>query len=258
MSVKPLLIFDFDGVIVDGLVEYWNSAQQAYFKMMGKENYADVSNFNVPKNFRILRPWVKNGWEMVLLAAEILNSNSSLNLLGPELFSNHYQENCSRALTFHSWKHDQLQQALDNVRQEAIKKNLNSWLDSHQAFPFVVKRLKQIIDEDIEFGVLTTKSSEFTSQLLDHLNLYPSFIYGHEFGEKTKVLLEISKKRTIAGFVEDRRATLETVLKTPGLKTIPCYLAAWGYLKPDDCNNLPMGMYLLETTKFICPLANWS
>ncbi len=258
MTSQPILIFDFDGVIVDGILEYWSSSRKAYWKIIGKEDHSDPFNSNIPKDFRILRPWVKSGWEMVLLTAELLKADSFLRASGAPIFSKHYQRNCLEALNTWGWVPEQLQTALDDIRREAIRKDPKKWLTSHQAFPFVAERIQQLKNESIEFGVLTTKSAEFTAELLDHLNLRPKLLYGHESGDKPRVLLEISKDRPVAGFIEDRRRTLEIVLNTPGLESIPCYLANWGYLKPLDNKNLPSGIQLLEKTKFLSPLANWS
>ncbi len=257
MTVKQILIFDFDGVIVDGLVEYWASSRKAYSQIIGAKDFVNGSDNEVPEDFKTLRPWIKNGWEMVLLAAEILNPDSSLNILGAKAFSNNFKKNCSEILKKRQWSPDQLQQSLDNARKESIKTDFNAWLKSHKPFPFVVERIKKLNKENIDFGVLTTKSTDFTSQLLDHLNLQPRLLYGHESGEKSKSLLEISKEQTIAGFIEDRRATLEKILRNPDLKFIHCYLASWGYLKPDDKKDLPLGIHFLETRKFTGPLANW-
>ncbi len=258
MTAQPILILDFDGVIIDGLLEYWTSSRKAYFKILGKGDNTGESDPNIPNTFRELRPWVKNGWEMVLIAAEILNSNSYLKRVGAKIFAKNYQENCSKCLKTWQWLPIDLQNALDSIRREAINKNSTNWLKSHKAFPFVVERLQQLKYEKIEFGVLTTKSAEFTSKLLAHLNLYPKFVHGYESGSKPEMLSQISKEFFITGFVEDRRTTLETVLKTSGINSIPCYLAEWGYLKPLDSKNLPVGIHLLTTKKIMSPLANWS
>ena len=257
MPVNPILIFDFDGVIVDGLIEYWNSSREAFLNILRPNDQSNYLAKDVPQSFRYLRPWVKNGWEMVLIAGEIFNPTSYLNSEGIKQFTNNYKNNCDKALKYWGWDSGHLQKSLDEVRQKSIDTDLEKWLSSHKAFPQIVQRLNTLKDESIDFGVLTTKNAFFTVKILDHLNLYPSFIYGYESGSKPEVLREISKKRTIKGFVEDRRATLETVLNIPELHSIPCYLASWGYLKPDDVIDLPSGIKLLETKNLTSPLANW-
>ena len=69
MSDRSLLVFDFDGVIVDGMAEYWWSSWHASGSL-GADPSGLTSDV-VPEAFRALRPWVHHGWEMVLLAAEL-------------------------------------------------------------------------------------------------------------------------------------------------------------------------------------------
>ena len=89
-------------------------------------------------------------------------------------------------------------------------------------------------------------------------NLQPKLVFGHESGSKIDVLNQLLHRRIILGFIEDRRSTLENVLKDPQLKSIPCYLASWGYLKPQDKNNLPSGIKLLNSENLQVPIRKWS
>ncbi len=257
MTRNPILVFDFDGVIVDGLIEYWNSSREACLQIIDKTQVVKESlPLEIPYTFRKLRPWVKNGWEMVLLVAEHLREDSLL-MANPSHFAKNYKDNCHDALNIWGWEPKQLQTALDNVRQQAISTNKEKWLASHIAFSGVAERINQLENEGTDFAVLTTKSASFTSELLNHFNLYPKLLYGHESGKKPNLLLQIAKERLIRGFIEDRRATLETVINTPGLSSIPCYLATWGYLKPQDFHHLPKKINLLRPENLMSPLANW-
>ena len=258
MPEKALLVFDFDGVIVDGISEYWSSSQQAFFNLLSdKKEQLFFSSTEVPENFKLLRPWVHHGWEMVLLAAECSHGTSRLNIRGVETFTKHYSKECSLALSHWEWTPHQLQEALNQSRRDAISNNFDKWLTSHKPVSTVVKRLKILNNEDIEFCVLTTKSLEFTKKLLSCFDLQPQFVFGHESGSKPEVLTELLKKRRITGFIEDRRTTLETVIENPKLHSIPCYLANWGYLKPQDLKYLPSGIRLLDLKTLSAPVANW-
>ena len=128
MTFKPLLIFDFDGVIVDGLVEYWDSARKACLQMPGVKKVESTLPIEVPEAFRILRPWVNDGWEMVLLAAEFSRPDSSLNTQGAQSFSENYHQLCNQALQEWQWSSEQLQEALDSIRKEEITNNFEKWL----------------------------------------------------------------------------------------------------------------------------------
>ena len=111
--------------------------------------------------------------------------------------------------------------------------------------------------EDIEFAVLTTKSIEFTKKLLNSFSLEPKLIFGHESGSKIDVLNQLLHQRIIRGFIEDRRSTLEKVLENPKLRSIPCYLASWGYLKPTDRKHLPSGIKLINLEFLRKPISKW-
>ena len=259
MIEKPLLVLDFDGVIVDGINEYWSSSRQTCLNILSAKEKEIISfPSEIPKAFKAMRPWVHHGWEMVILAAECSNKTSQLNLKGLQNFSSNYQIECSLALEKWGWTPFQLQEALNQTRREAISNNFNQWLNYHQPFSLVTQRLKALEKEGIEFAVLTTKSIEFTKKLLDCFDLQPKLVFGHESGNKVDVLNQLLQKRIIQGFIEDRRTTLEKVLEDPNLKSIPCYLASWGYLKPQDRNDLPSGIKLLNSDTLREPISKWS
>jgi len=257
LTSQPLLIFDFDGVIVDGIHEYWWSARKACLRLLGLKSDATALPEAIPDSFHQLRPWVHKGWEMVLLAAELVRPESPLILLGPKTFSENYQLHCEEALQSWQWCPDQLQNALENIRREAITSDRQLWLARHRAFPKVIKRLNQLNAEGYDFAVLTTKGSEFTAELLNYFHLKPSLLYGHEAGSKSNILLQLSTTHILRGFIEDRRTTLETVIQIPELRRLPCYLASWGYLKEQDKKNLNPNIRLLSTKTFMTPLASW-
>ncbi len=259
MIEKPLLVLDFDGVIVDGMNEYWSSSRQTCLNILSAKEKEIISfSSEIPEAFKAMRPWVHHGWEMVLLAAECSNKTSQLNLKGLQNFSTNYQIECSLALEKLGWTSFQLQEALNQTRREAISKNFNQWLNLHQPFSLIIHRLKILEKEGIEFAVLTTKSIEFTKKLLDCFDLHPKLVFGHESGSKVDVLNQLLQTRRIRGFIEDRRTTLEKVLEDSKLQSIPCYLASWGYLKPQDRNNLPSGIKLLNLDTLQEPIAKWS
>ena len=259
MIEKPLLLLDFDGVIVDGIKEYWESSRQTCINILSpqeKENIYLPSE--IPSTFKAMRPWVHQGWEMVVLAAEIAHKTSQLNLKGIQHFSQNYSTECSVALNKWGWEPSQLQEALNQTRRDAISHDFNQWLNYHQPFSLVVQRLQALDKEGIEFAVLTTKSIEFTKKLLNCFDLQPQLVFGHESGSKINVLNKLLHKRIIRGFIEDRRTTLEKVLEDPKLKSIPCYLASWGYLKPQDRQDLPSGIKLVNLETLREPVSSWS
>ena len=258
MTCKPLLIFDFDGVIVDGMSEYWFSSKNACLKILSDQAKDFDFPLNIPNNFKKIRPWVNHGWEMVLLAAECVDPTSHLNILGIEAFSRNYSQESLKALTKWKWTPDALQQALDTSRQESISKDFNYWLQLHKPFSSVIKRINTLKEEGIEIVILTTKSISFTKHLLLSFDISEVQIFGHESGNKPEVLKKLLQKHHIEGFIEDRRTTLETIKKNPTLKSIPCYLATWGYLKPQDLINLSTDIHILDIETLNTSKKNWA
>ena len=248
MNEPPLVVFDFDGVIVGGMAEYWWSAATACRQLLPEDGVPPSDE--VPDRFRTLRPWVHHGWEMVLLAAEIATLDLNLWLLD-------YPEQQRQAMLRRGWRAEQLQEALDRARRDAVSSDRQAWLALHQPYAGVVERLAAFAGEKADWAVLTTKSRAFTAELLESLNLHPWRLDGRESGAKPDVLLQLQRERPLRAFVEDRRATLETVLKTPGLDHLPCLLVNWGYLKPADRLELPEGLHLMEPADLSRPLAEW-
>tara|TARA_B100002051_G_scaffold271518_1_gene306407 strand:- start:665 stop:1414 length:750 start_codon:yes stop_codon:yes gene_type:complete len=248
MTDRPLIVFDFDGVIVDGMAEYWWSACQASQRLLPGANSFPIDV--VPEAFRRLRPWVHHGWEMVLLAAEL----PSMDVEG---WLNDYECHQGLAMQRRGWHVDQLQAALDQTRRDAVQTNHATWLALHRPYPGLVERLSAFEAEDVDWAVLTTKSEAFTTELLQAMGLRPWRVYGREAGAKPDVLLQLQEERPLRAFVEDRRTTLETVRSTPGLECLSCLLVSWGYLKPSDRCDLPEGIHLMDPAKMATPLAQW-
>ena len=253
MSLKPLLVFDFDGVILDGMDEYWSSSRGAcLFLLQGV-----LLPEQTPSLFRQLRPWVHHGWEMVLIAALLQESDGPLQRLGVEAFAADYGQQLRAGLDRFGWNPSLLQDSLERVRRQAVLGDRAGWVALHRPFEGVPERLAGLEEEGVAWSVLTTKGRDFTAELLDAFQLRPVLLDGRESGPKPEVLLRLRREWALKGFVEDRRATLEVVLETPGLEGLKCFLADWGYLCPADREGLPEGLDLLSTSKFAAPLAIW-
>lgn len=249
MSSTPLLVFDFDGVLVDGMPEYWWSARRAALHLApGLELPPEA-----PAAFASLRPLIHQGWEMVLMAAELSRPDLDLPLLLAD-----YQAALPGALARWGWQPTPLQQALEAVRRQAIAADLAAWLALHRFYPGVPDRLTRLAADGVDWLVLTTKGGDFAARILAAAGLQPQAVYGHEQGSKTDVLqrLLLEDSRSL-WFVEDRRPTLERVRAEPALDPVQCFLVSWGYLGPRDGLQLPAGIRWLTPDRFAGPLANW-
>ena len=244
----PLLVFDFDGVLVDGMVEYWWAARAAALSLDGSLDLPEQA----PAAFVELRPRIHKGWEMVLVAAELARPGVEARGLLLD-----YDRALLQALAARGWSPQQLQQALEGVRDDAIARDRDAWLARHRFFPGVVERLHGLADEGSGWMVLTTKGAAFARELLQAAGLQPIALFGHEAGSKPAVLAQLLQQQSRIWFVEDRRATLEAVRARPDLESVRCFLVSWGYLAPADRQHLPAGIALLSSEAFAGPLADW-
>jgi len=245
---QKLILFDFDGVIVDGINEYWFSSKLACDKYLltNSKNQTIKKYIKVPQIFIEIRPWVKYGWEMVLITHEILKTYEPLNNLTKKSFLENYEENCSKLLSGYGWTSIKLQKCLDDSRLFQIKNDLKKWISLHRPFNEVINFIKYAKEKGYKIGVISTKSKTFTSKILSNLKIYPELIFGYESGNKVDIISNLSLSYEIKGFVEDRRKTLSNILQNNQTKFIKCYLAEWGYLKGTDKIDLPKGIELLK------------
>ncbi len=258
MHHKRLILFDFDGVIINGIDEYWLSSKLACEKyLLTNSKHLNLNRYiEVPKIFADIRPWVKFGWEMVLITHEILKTDKPLNNLTKNSFLKNYEENCSNLLLRYSWESIQLQKCLDNARLFQINNDYQKWISLHQPFNEVLDFIRQAKNQGYKIGVISTKGKIFTSKILSNLNIFPDLIFGYESGSKIDIISNLSLSYDIRGFIEDRRKTLSNIIEKDQTKFINCYLAEWGYLKNTDKNNLPKGIKLLNIKNLEDLLAN--
>jgi phosphoglycolate phosphatase-like HAD superfamily hydrolase len=259
----PLLVFDFDGVLVDGMEEYWWSARRAALALEreARRNAPPLAlPEDIPTAFRQLRPQIHKGWEMVLMAAELGRPDGSLEtLLGA------YPRALADAQARWGQSSEALQALLEAVRREALRTDQQGWLERHHFYPGVRERLQQLEQEGARWVVLTTKGEAFTAELLQAAGLRPVALYGHEAGSKTEVLRRLLQQQPVSDgplrplwFVEDRRPTLELVRQSTELATVRCLLASWGYLAPGDRDGLEeLEIQWLTPERFQAPLAEW-
>lgn len=250
MAAGPLLVFDFDGVLVDGMPEYWWAARCAALALDPRLQLPEA----VPAAFAALRPFIHQGWEMVLVAALIGRSG-----FAPPATADAYAALLARGLPSQGWTAPQLQAALEAVRSEALAQDRHLWLARHRFYPGVEARLGRLAEEGVPWLVLTTKGGAFAAALLRAAGLQPQAVYGHEQGSKPAVLQQLRDQGRPLWFVEDRRPTLERVRATPELASVRCFLALWGYLAPGDAQGLePLGIAPLAAEQFAAPLAHWT
>ncbi len=248
MSSQKIFLFDFDGVIVDGMQEYWHTSLLACERYLNSP-YISVDQKlykRVPNSFKEIRPWVKYGWEMILIVHEIIKTENPLTNDNKDDFINNYYQNCQKILKDNYWLAEDLQTILNKSREYQIHKDFRKWVDLHNPFFEVINLIEELSKREIKTGIITTKGKIFAEKILRQLNIYPEFVFGYESGTKIKIAQKLSETNEILGFIEDRKKTLIEIKQNSETSHIPCFLANWGYLKESDRYNLNNGIKLLK------------
>ena len=231
--------------------EYWQSSLLTCEKFLNSPNITVDQKLykKVPNTFKEIRPWVKYGWEMVLITHEIIKKENPLNNSNKDDYINQYQENCQRILKENFWAAEDLQKILDKSREYQIEKDFKKWVNLHNPFFEVINFMEELRKREIKTGIITTKGGRFAEKILQQLNIFPEFVFGYESGTKIKITEKLTKNYEILGFIEDRKKTLIDIKQNSETSNIPCFLADWGYLKESDKYNLGNEIKLLKLDK---------
>ncbi|MBD1842301.1 HAD family hydrolase [Cyanobacteria bacterium FACHB-63] len=227
MSVIPrVLALDFDGVICDGLKEYFQTAWKAYAQIWQVTVLPDAT---IAPAFYRLRPVVETGWEMPLVIRALATG-----ITEAEIFQN-WTAIAAQIVADNHLKPLEVGTIVDTIRDQLIATDLESWLAEHEFYPGVLERLRSILSSSTDFIIISTKEGRFIKQLLykQGIELKPEQIYGKESKRpKAQVLNELRQaygETASIWFVEDRLKTLEAVEKQETLANVELFLADWGY-----------------------------
>ncbi|WP_341527681.1 HAD family hydrolase [Nostoc sp. UHCC 0302] len=227
-SSPTILALDFDGVICDGLIEYFEVAWHTYCQIWTPAN--DTPPDDLALRFYRLRPVIETGWEMPVLIKALVDG------IPDEKILQEWLSIAPQILLEDKLQAKEIGVKLDNQRDEWIATDLDSWLSLHRFYPGVVEKIKVTIASAVELFIITTKEGRFVQQLLqkEGVNLPPAVIFGKEVKRpKYEILRELkqqaAEKKVSVWFVEDRLKTLHLVQQQPDLEDVKLFLADWGY-----------------------------
>ncbi|MGL5804692.1 MAG: HAD family hydrolase [Xenococcaceae cyanobacterium] len=233
MNNPTILALDFDGVICDGLIEYFQTTKRTYIKIWRSIEPEHIDDL-APVFYR-LRPVIEVGWEMpILLRALILGISET------EILEN-WSNIALKIIESEDLQSKEIGKQLDAVRDRWIEENLEEWLGLHQFYPGMIDRLKQIIDSTTQLYIISTKEGRFIDRLLrqNQIELPANAIIGKECKQpKYETLRQIINGRDNLSvwFVEDRLKTLQTITQQADLQNVKLFLADWGYNTDRECN----------------------
>lgn len=253
-----ILALDFDGVICDGLLEYFEVAWRTYCQFCPSQE--EIIPDDLALRFYRLRPVIETGWEMPILIKAIIDGFSDQQIL------QNWLKIVPEILKTSHLSSQEVGKKLDGLRDQWISTDLDGWLALHRFYPGLIERLKVTIDSEVELFIVTTKEGRFVKQLLEQegVNLPPENIFGKEVKRpKYATLRELIQKANTQTvnlwFVEDRLKTLQLVQQQSDLNHVKLFLADWGYntqLERETGKNDPR-IQLISLSHFAYDFATW-
>ncbi|BAZ87767.1 HAD family hydrolase [Dolichospermum compactum] len=253
-----ILALDFDGVVCDGLIEYFEVAWRTYCQIWSPVN--DTPPDDLALRFYRLRPVIETGWEMPVLIKALIEGFSDDQIL--QSWTNITPE----ILAADNLEAKAVSTKLDHLRDEWIQTDLNGWLSLHRFYPGVIERLKITLKSEIQLYIVTTKEGRFVKELLQQegVDLPPENIFGKEIKRpKYETLRELIKKANTQPaslwFVEDRLKTLQLVQQQSDLNHVKLFLADWGYnTQPErEAGKNDSRIHLISISHFNHDFSTW-
>ncbi|NJO19473.1 MAG: HAD family hydrolase [Spirulinaceae cyanobacterium RM2_2_10] len=172
MQQPHILALDFDGVLCDGLQEYFQTACRTY-----QQVWSAASLSQLAERFYRLRPVIETGWEMpVLLRALVLG------VADTEILAN-WSAIAQPLVEDAGLDPRDLAQRLDTTRDRWLQTDLAGWLSLHRFYPGIREQLQTWLAAGTpELFIITTKEGRFVQQLLSEqgIMLPATSIFGKE------------------------------------------------------------------------------
>lgn len=256
MQRPTILALDFDGVICDGLVEYFQTAWLAYRRIWPESPTTPPPDLAL--KFYRLRPVVETGWEMPVLLHALMQGMGEAEILADWWAIAH------QLVTQEARSPADLAVAVDSVRDAWIARDLEDWLAQHRFYPGVGDRLRTL-EAVVTPYIITTKEGRFVQRLLaaEGIHWPEERIFGKEVKQpKHQTLRDLvvaQEAETCVWFIEDRLKTLDSVRQQPDLGMVRLFLADWGYNTEGDRLRAQQtdAITLLSLSAFTQDFAHW-
>ncbi|HEY9639476.1 MAG TPA: HAD family hydrolase [Coleofasciculaceae cyanobacterium] len=235
-ETPTILALDFDGVLCDGLIEYFQTAWRTYCQIWTPVD--QIPPEGLAEQFYRLRPVIETGWEMPILVRSLLQ-----NIPVAKLFSD-WPTIAQQQIQAIGLTPVEIAARLDGIRDQWIAADADHWLAQHRFYPGIIARLQQMVNSGSLPFIVTTKEQRFVRQLLQQqqIELPESQIFGKEVKQPKSQTLRLliqkysedTDQSATVWFVEDRLKTLQNITLEPDLEAVKLYLADWGYNTETD------------------------
>jgi hypothetical protein len=262
MTIPDILALDFDGVLCDGMREYFEASRRSYVRIWPDGEAPGDGLFPA---FRTLRPVIMTGWEMPLLLRAIAQGRTESAIVHD--WAGVRDELVRSGRPRGEELIHELTHTLDAVRREWIAADVRDWIGRN--VPYCrVDELRRLVAEPERTVLVTTKEGEFARQILSHWGVQLADIQGKEAGtHKCDNLRGLIADYTTAHgrrprlwFVEDRLETLQHVTTHADLEDAGLFLATWGYNTPETRASVQGDerIHLLDLDHFRRGPATWA
>ncbi len=256
-KVPDLLALDFDGVVCDGLREYFHTAWRVYCTVWRGET--SKAPEKLAERFYRLRPVIESGWEMPLLVRALL-----LDYAEQDLFAD-WVKISTEILVKDGLSSTVIGPRFNADRDEQIRVDEQAWLSLHRFYPGVKERLRSMLTSPTSVRIITTKEERYARRLLEQHGIFlpENGVVGRgarqsKYQTLRRYQVEFGSQARI-WFVEDRLLTLQSVREHPDLDAIRLFLADWGYNTPVERKSTfeERGIELLSLETFCGPFSAW-
>ena len=234
-----ILALDFDGVICDGLIEYFQTAWSAYCQIWQPSDTTPPEG--LAEQFYPLRPVIETGWEMPVLLRSLLLKTPTDDIL------HDWARVAEQLVTDETLDIKALAKAVDGSRDLWIQSDLNHWLSQHRFYPGILEWVETYLKSATHTVIISTKEGRFIQELLSQqdMDIPRHHIYGKEVKQpKYETLRLVMEEWTSQNeqdftslnvvFIEDRLKALQLVADQTDLAHVQLYLADWGYNTATD------------------------
>ncbi len=220
-SKIELLAMDFDGVIVDSILECAIAGYNGYEMYNKSKNKIYTPNeieISQLITFRNTRPYIRSGDDYIYLNQAYDEKVQINNQKDYDEFKNVFME---RRESYYKYFY--------LARKDLIDNHFNKWIELNPLYEDMKLFLNSVSSR---VHIISTKASKYIIEILSQydISLHPSRIHSTETGySKSDILLKIMQDNNITSnntvYVDDHFDTLRKMKRT----NVQCYLANWGY-----------------------------
>jgi hypothetical protein len=217
---RPHIFLDFDGVICDSIDETYVSSWLAYSESREREAGSILLSDYI--SFKSYRPFIRGGADYMLIQRCI---DAEHRISTQEEFD-------AQAEIVGEGGMDEFHRQFYSARSRLLETDRAYWLKLNRIYPGVSQALKAVT---AQAWILTTKEASFAHEIITSKGfdwgLDRIICSGKE--RKVEIIEKILGENDTAVFIDDQIDHFSD----PVDPRISCYLAGWGYVRPEWLNG---------------------